>query len=241
LYQTKNAPTPYARAIIDFFTPVDYNPIEALRPYQMLNDWRLNFNASWSAGSHFTWAGGGSLPDVLNNVQYRDNYYTDMRLSKNFRFFNNVNLEFIMDVTNLFNIKNFSGASYGFIGQDWNEYMKSLHMADGVVQSRFGYVNVPGSDKPGDVRADGVAWTHIEAVASTAQVTNPYDASACMYYDASTKSLVEFKNNAWVPVDQARIDKMNADKSYIRMPSMPQLLFLNPRDIYYGVKLSFDF
>ena len=127
-------------------------------------------------------------------------------------------------------------------GQDFNEYMKSLHMDEGMVSAQFGYINGPGSDTPGDVRADGAAWTPIVAVNSTASITNPYAAGVATYYDASTKSFVEFSKttNSWVAVDQSRIDKMNTDKSYIRMPSMPTLLFLNPRDIFYGVKLTFD-
>jgi len=239
LYQTKGVPQPYARAIIDLFTPTDYSPWEWAKPYQLLSDWRLNLTASWSNGNYFTWAGGGSIPGLRYNVQYRDNYYTDMRLSKTFKFMDNMNLQFIMDVSNLFNIKNFSGSGYGFWGENFNEYMKSLHMEDGIVDSRFGYINVPGSDKPGDVRADGVAWTPIVAVATTSTITNPY--AEAIYYDAGTKSFVEYRNNTWVGVDQARLDKINEDKSYIRMPNMPQLLFLNPRHIYYGVKLSFDF
>ncbi|MGE5313236.1 MAG: TonB-dependent receptor [Acidobacteriota bacterium] len=241
LYQTKSVPQPYARAIVDFFTPADYNPIEWAKPYQLLNDWRLNVTASWSNGNYFTWAGGSSIPGLRNNVQYRDNYYCDLRLSKNFRFFNNVNLQFIMDMNNVFNIKNFSGSGYGFWGENFNDYMRSLHLEDGIVDGRFGYINVPGSDKPGDVRKDGVAWTPIRAVSSTASLADPYPAGVAIYYDASTKSFVEYKNNTWVAVDQARMDKINEDKSYIRMPNMPQLLFLNPRHIYYGVKLSFDF
>ena len=115
--------------------------------------------------------------------------------------------------------------------------MKSLHLEDGTYDN-FGYINVPGSDKPGDVRKDGASWTPIVGVGSTAGITNAY--AEAIYYDASTKSFVEYRNSTWVPVDQSRIDKINEDKSYIRMPNMPQLLFRNPRHIYYGVKLTFD-
>lgn len=239
LYQTKVPPRPYARAIVDLFTPVDYNPWEWAKPYQLLSDWRLNLVGSWSNGSYFTWTGGSPITGIRYNMQYKDSWGCDMRVTKNLKLMDRVNLQLIMDVSNLFNIKNFAGSGYGFWGTNFDDYMKSLHMEDGKANG-LGYINVPGSDKPGDVRKDGVAWTHIEAVVNTATISNPYTADVAMYYDASTKSFVEFKNGAWAAVDQARIDKMNEDKSYIRMPNLPQLTFLNPRDIYYGVKLTLD-
>jgi len=48
-------------------------------------------------------------------------------------------------------------------------------------------------------------------------------------------------NTSWVRVDQATIDKINKDKAYIDMPSVSTFWFLNPRQLFFGLKLSFDF
>jgi len=42
-------------------------------------------------------------------------------------------------------------------------------------------------------------------------------------------------------VNQATIDQINKDKAYINMPSISTFWFLNPRQIFFGLKLSFDF
>ncbi len=243
LYQTKPVPSPYARFSLDLFTPVDYDPLGSNG--FLFNDWRLNFTGSWQNGTYFTWAGGGGakIPGIRNNMKYKDNYFLDMRVSKSFKIMGATLLVF-MDVFNLPNIQNLSINSdtdipYGFIGTNFDEYIKSLHMPSDKYDSRFGYVNITGDDKPGDVRKNGVDYVPIVAVGSTAGVTNPY--TTAIYYDAGQNQYLEYKNNAWVQVDQGRLSKVLDDKAYIRMPSMPQFLFLNPRDIYYGMKLTFDF
>ncbi|HKJ80894.1 MAG TPA: hypothetical protein VJ954_02625, partial [Ignavibacteriaceae bacterium] len=70
------------------------------------------------------------------------------------------------DISNLFNFKYLS-PYYGFYdANDFNSYMKSLHLPAGVVQQSFGYVNIPGSDKPGDYRiGDYHSWSEIQSAA----------------------------------------------------------------------------
>ncbi|MDP1678272.1 MAG: TonB-dependent receptor [Bacteroidota bacterium] len=236
LYQSKPVPSPYARFSLDLFTPIDYDPMGSNG--FLFYDWRLNFTGSWQNGNYFTWAGGGgaSIPGIRNNMQYKDNYFLDMRVSKSFKILG-AELLLFMDIFNLPNIQNFSG--YGFIGTNFDEYMKSLHMPSDKYDSRFGYVNITGDDQPGDVRKDGVDYVPIVAVGSTAGVTTPF--TTAIYYDASSQQYLEYKDNAWVQVDQGRLSKALDDKAYIRMPSMPQFLFLNPRDMYFGMKLTIDF
>jgi len=41
-------------------------------------------------------------------------------------------------------------------------------------------------------------------------------------------------------VAQSKIDKLLEDKAYIDNPNIESLMFLNPRNIYFGIKLSFD-
>ncbi len=241
LYQTKPIPAPYARISVDFFTPIDYDPLGSsfYGENSLTNDWRLNLTGNWASGSYFTWTGtsGGSLIGVQYNVQYRDTWGLNMRLSKNLKF-GKTNIQLFVDAQNLLNIKNFS--RYGFTdGTDYENYMRSLHLEDGIVDNRFGYINIPGSDKPGDVRKEGAEYTPIVAVGNLSSVSNIV--SAAIYYDASQKKYMEYKNNAWSEVESGRVGKILDDKSYIDMPNMNYFVFLNPRDIFWGIKLSFEF
>jgi hypothetical protein len=42
-----------------------------------------------------------------------------------------------------------------------------------------------------------------------------------------------------MPADGQRVDQVLSDKAYIDMPNQGFLNFLNPRDVYWGVRLSF--
>ncbi len=239
LYQTKPVPQPYARISMDFFTPPDYMQQEVgIGGVGLLSDWRLNMTASWSSGSWDTWTGSrsSSLPDVRYNVQWRDTYSANMRVSKNFKI-GTTNIQLFADFNNLFNIKNFTNYGYTTV-QDEDQYWQSLHLSTDVYQTRFNYINVPGDDRPGDARKDGVAYQHIEPVASVASTT--YIVPTAIYWDRSTGKYMENKGTAWTEVDASRMSQILSDKAYIDMPNMDFLVFLNPRDIFWGLKVSFD-
>ena len=204
--QTRPVARPYARANLDFFTPPDYGP-KWLGTY-LLGDWRLNVLASWEAGFHFTWAGGGgaSIPGLQDNAQWKDFYSLDLRLSKNFRVAK-ANIQFFMDINNALNLKQMNASpsflGYGFVdGRDFDAYMRSLHLPANVAKG-LGYANVPGTDRPGDAR------------------TGPY---------------IPWNDNA----DAATKAKWVENKSYIDMPNQQFLTFLNPREVFWGLRISFD-
>ncbi|MBW7886879.1 MAG: TonB-dependent receptor [Bacteroidetes bacterium] len=238
LYQIRPIPRPYARASVDFFTPADYG-IE-YGGVGVFNDWRLNFTGSWQAGSYFTWFGGGAAPpDVRYNAQYRDNYSLDMRLSKTFKF-GPANIQLFMDISNLFNIKNFSG--YGFYdAADFNNYMKSLHLKSEMYDSRSGYINIPGSDQPGDTRKDGVAFTPIEPVGVVTDLSPSQIQPTAIYWEKNTGKYLQYNGSTWNEVSSSKMSQILDDKSYIDMPNLSSFVFLNPRDIFWGLKVSFEF
>jgi hypothetical protein len=66
-----------------------------------------------------------------------------------------------------------------------------------------------GDDRIGDYRPEGVAYDPLEQ--------NPHND----------------------PEIQARNDRRKEDKSYIDMPNINSFTFLNPRDIFFGVKINF--
>jgi hypothetical protein len=236
-YQEKPVPQPYARANVDFFTPTkDFGPEFA--GIGLLTDWRINVLGNWSSGSYFTWAGGGSsaIPGVLNNVQWNDYWSIDLRFSKNFKF-GPANFQVFCDISNIFNIRYMS--RYGFIdGNDNDNYMKSLHLPDGIVDSRFGYVNVPGEDRPGDYRESNVAYVPIVAVAALTGVGTPVPTA--IYYEANSKKYFQNDGNGWNEVDSGKMSKILDEKAYIDMPNQSFLSFVNIRNVYWGLRFSLE-
>jgi hypothetical protein len=232
--QSKPIPQPYGRANINFSSPRDLGPV--------LGDFQLSVVGSYSAGSHFTWGGGGGAAPVsaLNNVQWVDNWNVDLRFAKNFTF-DKLNLQFFIDINNALNFKRMS--HYGFFdGTDFDNYMQSLHLPEDIAGNesvaKLGYSNIPGDDKPGDYRRGGV-FTPMVSVATLGGVTSP--APSAFYHDRSTGRWAQFVGGTWVDVSPDRLQQVMDDKAYIDMPNLDTFTFLNPRDIFYGVRVSFDF
>ena len=200
VYQEKPVPRPYANVNIDLFTPSDYGPNAG--SLYLLGDWRASFVASWNSGYYLSWAGGGSNPAFVNNVQWKDIWNVDLRISKTFRFMS-VDLQIFADIANLFNYKYMTQS--GFVdANDYLAYMKSLHLPAEVVSETFGYINIPGDDRPGDFRSGQYI---------------PWDENA----------------------SESQKDEWRKNKSYIDMPNQEYFAFLNPRDVYWGLKLSYEF
>jgi len=69
-------------------------------------------------------------------------------------------------------------------------------------------------------------------------LNNPSDRP--IYYDASTKKFMDYQDGQWNEVSKSRMDKILEDKAYIDMPNLSYFTFLNPRDIYFGINITFD-
>jgi hypothetical protein len=189
--QDKPVPTPYGRANIDLMTPLNFGPeLGGIHPFE---DIVVNILASYSSGRYFSWTGtGATKPGYPNNIEWADFYNVDMRISKGFNF-GIVRFELFADIFNVFNFKymqfsNVSGTSSfgaGFADRnDWDDYMKSLHLPEEYRQFATDYEFISGDDKPGDIRSE--------------------------------------------------------DKPYIDMPNLGYTAFLNPRDIFWGLKFSLE-
>jgi hypothetical protein len=229
---TKPVPQPYARANIDLFSPIEYGPeMGGLYP---LADWRVSLLGSWAAGSYFTWVGGGSFPGVANNAQWTDSYNFDMRISKGFKL-GALNLQLFMDINNVFNIRHMENE--GFItGTDYNNYMKSLHLPGDF--DKFGYGNIDGSDRPGDYRPDGVDYQPMIYTEQLSSVASPN--ARPFYYEHSTNKYYQWVNSAWQPADLNQVNKALDNKAYICNPPESWAAFLNPRNLFFGLRMSFD-
>ena len=234
--QNKPIPRPYARANVDFFTPEDFGP--SFSDFYPLGDVRLNVLATWNAGFYFTWVGGGSVPGVQNNIQWKDDYGMDIRLSKNFRF-GGVNFQIFADINNVLNLKQmstFGTTALGFVDNtDYENYLKSLHLSD---EFNKYYGNIVGDDRPGTYRKAGVPFQPMVHTRNLTSVRTPE--SRPIYFDESSNQYYRWVNNAWATVDQSEIDRVQKDKAYIDMPNQDWFNFLNPRDVFFGVRISFD-
>ncbi len=199
--QNKPIPRPYARANVDLFTPLDWGPeIFGIKP---LEDLRMNILASWRAGVNFSWTGtGGVKPGFENNIEWTDNFNVDLRISKAFDF-GLFNIEFFADILNAFNIKTHDYKA-GFVDlNDYDDYMKSLHLPEEYRQFGNNYKFIAGNDKPGDIR---------------------------------TGSYIPWDENA----SDSQKEEWRKNKSYIDMPNLEYTAFLNPRSIFWGIKINYD-
>jgi outer membrane receptor protein involved in Fe transport len=224
-YLDRPLPQPYARANLNFFAPEDFGPAFL---GHILGGFGLNVVLDWQDGPWTTWNPGG-LSYVAYNVKAVDYFNATMRLDKTIRF-GKFRAQLFVDVTNVFNTLRLWNTG------DYN-YMSSLHLPKSK-----DYQNMVGDDKVGDYRALGVDFQPMQ---NGVDLTQPGKARL-IYYDNNERNQTygqyfEYVNNQWAQVDQKRIDKILADKAYIDMPNASTYWFLDPRKIYFGLKISFDF
>ncbi len=228
--QTKPMPRPIARANIDIFTPDGYG--------SFISGWRLNILATWKAGRYTSWSGdAGITAETTNNLQWLDYYNTNMRLSKVFDF-GKFDIQFYVQISNVFNSKVLSSTGFSRVNFDYENYMKSLHLPEDIVSNKVqNYYNVPGHDRPGDYRASGTEYTPIEAVRDINGIEKPTE--DLIYYDSATRRYYEYSaNTGWQRADNGKIQRILKDKAYIDMPNLGFFSFLNPRDIFFGLKFN---
>jgi hypothetical protein len=140
-----------------------------------------------------------------------------------------------MEIRNLFNIIRLSGVGF-YDGFDQQFYQQSLHLPESSA-----YDNIPGDDRMGDYRKDGVAFQPIEQVGSISSLTPASARSQAKYYDRSSKKYYEVVNGNWSEVGKSEMQKILDDKAYIDMPNDNSINFLDPRQIFFGINLSFNF
>ena len=148
-YISRPHPRPYARANISLKSPQDSGPEwGGIWP---LANWYLNFIADWRSGSYYLYQ---VSEKIEHDVQWKDWFNLDLRLAKIFQIGNFFDIQFYIDITNVFNFKymNYAGFSDNY---DWESYLESLNFsweADDQL----------GDDKIGDYRAPGVAFDPLE-------------------------------------------------------------------------------
>ncbi len=149
-YQSRPRPRPYTRANLDLHTPADFGPVAM--GWRPLADWNLNILADWRTGSYSTYNPKG-LPGILDNVQWRDWYNINLRLSRMLHI-DKLQFQVYLDVNNLFNFKYLSYAGFAD-SYDQEDYMSSLCFS-------WEEGDKKGNDRIGDYRPDGVQYDPLE-------------------------------------------------------------------------------
>jgi outer membrane receptor protein involved in Fe transport len=232
LVRQKPVAQPRANASITFLTPTKgFGPnVLGLEPF---SDWSLNIVAAWKAGQWLTY-NPNNISAVQNNIEVTDNYNVNLRLNKTFEF-KTFAVTLFLEARNLLNTKRLSGVSYYDIA-DYRAYMASLHLP-----SSTAYDNVPGDDRVGEYKKEGVKYQpvfttrNVNGLNTQSSDFNP----SIIYYDQPTKRYMNYVNGGWSEVDQARMQQILDDKAYIDMPNNSSFDFLNPRQFFYGLSVSF--
>jgi len=232
--QYKPRPIPRIKGVLDFHTPLDFGP--SIFNQKILGDWHMNMVFNATAGSWFTY-NPNNVPGIEYNVQWKNSYNVDMKVSKTFSI-GKAHIKFFADIYNVFNVKTFSG--YGFTdGYDWNYYMQSLHLPESVA-GELGYKYFEGEDKPGDYRLSDIDFVPMEWVSNVQNISSPSERP--IYYDSATDTFHQWtQENGWGSVDQSYYQYVIDNKAYIDMPNQSSFIFLNPRDFFAGISISYDF
>ncbi|MDM7925638.1 MAG: TonB-dependent receptor [bacterium] len=227
LYQQKPIAQPYARTSLVLNSPKGFGPeLMNVRP---LENWTMNLLFNWKAGEYITY-NPDSKADVVSNVQVTDFTNFSLRVNKLIPLAG-FNWTFFVEVDNLFNTKKLSGAGF-YDTNDYLFYMQSLHLP-----KSDDYDNIPGDDRVGEYRRTGVAFQPMTMVAMVSDISNP-DAGM-IYYETSSKKYMQSGADGWQQVPKSKIDRILKDKAYIDMPNQTYFNFLNPRQIFFGVNVSF--
>jgi outer membrane receptor protein involved in Fe transport len=230
LYQDRPIPRPNARINLSFYTPDRYGPkFGSLYPF---GGYMLNLLLDWRAGQWRTWNPRNNV-SLAYNVQETDHLASVLRLSKTFQL-DKFQIQAFMDVDNLFNYRRMSLSNFTGKAGDYEYYMSSLHLPESE-----DYDNIPGNDKVGSYRTPGVPYQPMfprGAINFNVDTGEP----GVIYYDRATRRYVEYLNNVWQDVDKGRLDKIVKDKAYIDMPNYSSFTFFNPRQFYFGLRVSMD-
>lgn len=231
---------PYARLNLRFLTPPEFGP--ELLGTHLLQNWTLSWLGSWQKGGAITWDANTNIPGLENNLRWRDDINLDLRITRDVTT-SAGDVKFFVDVSNLTNYKSVWGGSF-YGSQDYEFYMKSLHISeDAFAEAENGapYNYIPGNDKPGDYRKPGVEFVPIEVVEqlpdeSTTRTQGHYGP---LYYTTDEQEYYVWDGGSFTEADNAKVEQVLEDKAYIDMPNIRAFRLLNPRDVTFGVRLTF--
>ncbi len=231
--QYKPLPRPRVNFNLAFRIPQKWGPqIIGQNP---LGGWTAAFSGYWKAGSYSTY---GGVEGITYNVRWVDTYGVNFKGSKSVNL-NKVRLTFVCDIYNIFNFKFLSLASLGdqyLTPSDYTNYVESLQFPQ-EVYDELEQPHLAGDDRLGDYRPTDVDYQRMIYVYYADAVSDP----STIYYVGELEQWMQLnESGVSEEVSKKEINKLLDDKAYIDNPNIESLMFLNPRNFYFGIKLSYD-
>jgi outer membrane receptor protein involved in Fe transport len=227
-YQYKPTPRPYARLSLGLFTPDDLGNAEAMK--LLLGGWNITLLGDWLAGDYVTW-NPNQVQLGAPNLKMVDWYNLNLRFTKSIPL-GPVRVMLFVDVQNVFNTKRLNLNSF-YNPDDFKDYFGSLHLPQSPA-----WTNIPGDDKAGDYRKDGVDFQPVVQANDVTTLTSP--SARAIYYERASGRYMNYVNGSWTEVDKVRLQKVLDDKAYIDMPNESSFWFLNPRNVFFGITTTID-
>jgi hypothetical protein len=223
LYQERPIPSPFARVNLSFYSPDDFGP--SLLGHHVFGGIMCNMLLDWQAGEWVTWNPKHD-PRITNNVKSRDWFNTTLRFSKTFQV-RRFRIQFLVDIDNALN-------TLRLWYTDDLDYRLSLHLP-----KSDDYDNIEGNDRVGDYRKPGVDYQPMEYRAEINRSAAP-EREQVIYFEGRTGQYWQYVNDEWTIVDSRKMYQILKDKAYIDMPRVSTFWFLNPRKVYFGLRVTFD-
>lgn len=258
--QYKPIPRPSVKYNIAFHSP-RYGKSSLVKTI-IFDRWDISFTGHWNAGSYATF---GNVYGVTNNVRWKDSYNVTLKISKTVHY-KNIYLTFLTEIFNVFNFKHLSMTGLGdpyLTPEIYQQYTESLHFPK-KVYDELGEKYIYGDDKLGDYRPLNVDFQAMDYIY---QINQNFTGDASVIYYADLIALesldlesintddytiengviIDFNNyvqlneeGKYERVSKKEVDKILDDKAYIFNPANESFMFLAPRDIFFGIKLSFE-
>ncbi len=145
--QEKPLARPVSRANVSFRTPDYFGP--SLFGHRIFKDLQLSVLLKWKAVEYMTWDPLETFK-LSSNVQLKDRFDSDLRLTKGFKV-SNTRVSAFLDVKNFLGLEYMSMAAFDG-GDDFRDYMYSLHlpMYEGQIYQDAGFES--GDDRIGDIK-----------------------------------------------------------------------------------------
>lgn len=235
--QYKPLPRPRANFNLAFHTPDYFGP--TILGDKLLGDWHLSFTGHWKAGA---WATYGNVAGVENNVRWKDTYNVNSKLSKTYNL-GSLNFTILAEAFNLFNFKHFSTAGFA-VATARTEYEESLQFPQEVYEE-LGDRHIAGNDRLGDYRPEDVEYQPMDDLNSIYLADGSFAAAdeGTYYYVWEEEKYMGYNaaDGSWFDIADSDVLDALDNKAYIYNPPNESFMFLNPRDIFVGIRVSYNF
>jgi outer membrane receptor protein involved in Fe transport len=219
-YTSKPIPEPFARFNIEVLLPKEIGP-QVGDGFYPLGDWRINFLGEWRKGQAMTWDGQNLEASSGSGPNFETKFG---------------GAQFFVDLTNVLNLRHLYLADnlvFNDLNTDQRDYMQSLLLPQETIPDSPDQ-GLYGDDQPGDFRKPGVEYVPIiQGDLPESGDDRP------LYYVPSEDRFYQWSGSSFAQADQGLVDQVLDDKAYINMPNRTFATFLYPRNVFFGLRLTF--